>query len=220
MVIYWTLTVLLLSPFFIQAETDLDAFLKKSGYHLTPAGTAIYEGYITPKQRDAFIDELRAHPELRKIAEVGFNAGHTAEIFLEYVPGSHVVSFDINSHPYTNVGVAFMTGKYKDRFWFVEGDSHDSIKNFYQAHPDSQFDLIYIDGCHRFGACLADIFNFKSLARPNSILWVDDFNFPEVKSAVEFAERLRIIQIVKSASVQDEFGIRSWVECCYTTIFK
>lgn len=195
--------------------TDLEHFLEEEGYFLTPAGTAIYEGYITPKQKDAFIRELKRHPEIRKIAEVGFNAGHTSEIFLDFAPQAQLVSFDINMHEYTNIGVAFMEMKYRDRFRFVEGNSRYTIPKYFKVYPEEKFDLIYIDGCHLFGACLDDIFHFKSLAHKNSILWIDDFNFPEVERAVKFAAKLSIIEIVKTEFVEDEMGIRSWAEARY-----
>jgi predicted O-methyltransferase YrrM len=199
----------------VQQRSNLDDFLKQRGYHLTPAGTAVYEGYVTPEQRDAFIAELRRHPEIRKIAEVGFNAGHTSEMFLEYAKESKVVSFDINAHQYTNAGVEYISAQYKDRFSFVEGDSRIAVVDYFKAHPEEKFDLIYIDGCHLFGACLDDIFNFKRLAHKNSILWVDDVNCLDVKRAVEFARKLRIITVVKSARSQDDIGIREWVEARY-----
>jgi predicted O-methyltransferase YrrM len=195
--------------------TDLDDFLIGRGYHLTPAGTAVNEGYITSKQREAFIANLNCYEEIQKIAEVGFNAGHTSEIFLQHVPKSKVVSFDINKHRYTNAGVEFISGKYQARFEFVEGDSQTSIRDYFIAHPQEKFDLIYIDGCHQFETCLNDILNFKLLAHKNSILWVDDFNFPDVQRAVEFAEQLRIIQVVKSEYSADQTGFRAWVEARY-----
>ncbi len=200
----------------LQAQsTELDRFLTQNGYHLTPAGTPIDEGYISPKQRYIFVEELRKLPGIQKIAEVGFNAGHTSEIFLEFVQNSQVVSFDINLHYYTNAGVEFMEGKYKERFLFVEGDSSQSIDKYSKDNPNERFDLIYIDGCHLFAACLDDIVNFRKLAKENTVLWIDDTNFPDVQQAVALAERLHIIQVVKSFSVEDAIGMRAWVEARY-----
>lgn len=198
-----------------QAQTDLDRFLNQKGYHFTPSGTAVCEGYISPKQKEAFIAKLAGHPGIRKIAEVGFNAGHTSEVFLEYAKDSQVVSFDINAHVYTKTGVEFIQSKYKDRFQFVAGDSRFTVLDYFKAHPKDNFDLIYIDGCHLFGACLDDILNFKSLAHKDSVLWIDDAHFPDVQRAVDFAERLQIIEVVASESAEDEFGVRAWVEGRY-----
>jgi hypothetical protein len=200
----------------LQAQsTDLDRYLKGKGYHLTPAGTPIDEGYISPKQREMFIEELKKLSGIQKIAEVGFNAGHTSEIFLEFVKNSQVVSFDINRHYYTQAGVGFIQSKYKERFRFVEGDSLQSINEFSQTHPEERFDLIYIDGCHLFAVCLDDILNFRKMAHSATVLWIDDSDYIDVQRAVELAERLRIIQVVQSFVAEDDLGVRAWVEARY-----
>lgn len=195
--------------------TDLDCYLRHQGYYLTPAGTAVYEGYITPKQKEMFIRSLISRSAIQNVAEVGFNAGHTAELFLECIQGSRVVSFDINMHVYTNVGVKFMKMKYGDRFGFVAGDSRYSIEQYAKANSGERFDLIYIDGCHLFSACLDDILNCKALAHKHSILWIDDFHFPDVRKAVSFAAKLRLIEVIREEVAEDEFGLRTWVEARY-----
>ncbi len=200
---------------FLHATESLDHFLIQCGYDLTPQGTADVEGYVTPKQREAFIKDLQGLPWVKKIAEVGFNAGHTSELFLEFVASSEVVAFDINSHFYTNSGVEFIRNKYKDRFSFIDGDSLLTVVDFSKAHPNEKFDLIYIDGGHTLDVCLNDILNFKKLAHKDSIVWIDDVNFSDVRKAVEIAERLRLIKVLKSEVAEDEFGTRAWVVCRY-----
>lgn len=196
------------------ASIDLDAYLKLKGYHLNPAGTQNEEGYITPAQKRIFIEELRMRRPLQ-IAEVGFNAGHTAEIFLESVKSSRVVSFDLNTHYYTRSAVEFMKCKYKDRFQFVGGDSRFTVSEYSKTNPTEKFDLIYIDGGHQFECCMADIMNFKDMAHKDSILWIDDYNYHEVKKAVDLAERLHLIQLIKQESAQDNIGLRVWAEARY-----
>jgi predicted O-methyltransferase YrrM len=199
----------------LNGESGLDRFFRQQGYHLNPAGNANVEGYITAKQREMFIEELKKHPHIHKIAEVGFNAGHTSEIFLEFVLDSHVVSFDINSLHYTLTGVEFLKTQFQDRFQFIEGDSQYTVPSFFKTHPDQKFDLIYIDGCHLLDACINDILNFKPFADENTVLWVDDTHFPNVKGAVELAERLHVIKVVNSLRAEDELGVREWIEARY-----
>ena len=199
-------------------HAGLDEFLRERGCDFTPSGTESAEGYITPKQRESFLEALARNPPPARIAEVEFNAGHTSELFLDSVSNCHVVSFDINLHPYTEIGVEYMQTQYSGRFRFVEGDSRTSIPAYARSHPKEPFDLIYIDGCHLFAVCLEDILNFKALARKDTLLWIDDVNFSDVQSAVLFAQRLGLIELLGCHSVTDSFGTRAWAEARY--LFK
>lgn len=214
--------MLLLFSFFCEA-TPLDSFLAERGYRLAPSGIGrsgevICEGYVTPKQKELFVHALVSALNIYNIAEVGFNAGHTSEIFLNTLPNCQVTSFDINAHPYTKVGEAYMQQTYPGRFQLIEGDSQLTVPAFAIAHPDKRFDFIYIDGCHSFEACLNDIFHFRALAHENTVVWIDDANFPDVKRAIAFAARLRIIDSVKLEEVEDSFGLRSWAVARYINL--
>jgi len=200
-----------------RAQNDLESmnlhdYLAQNG---SPGETEIDERYVSAKQRKSFIEELKKFPSIQKIAEIGFNAGHTAEIFLEYVNNSHMVSFDGRSHHFTKSGAEFMKSKYHDRFQFVDGDSRFTIPDFLRTNPNEKFDLIYIDDGHLFQCCLDDIVNFKQLAHENSILWVEDYNYPEVKRAVDLAERLHIVKDVKAQSPKEASEIHIWAEARY-----
>jgi hypothetical protein len=180
----------------------------------------VCEGYVTPAQKKQFVEALSCCKHIEKIAEVGFNGGHTSEIFLENLQEASLISFDINAHPYTKVGVQFMEQTYGERFQMIEGDSRLAIPAYASKNPSVRFDLIYIDGCHLFEACLDDIFHFKQLAHEGTIVWIDDANCPDVQRAIDFAALLRIIEKVQTHVSQDSYGTRSWVEARYTKYQK
>lgn len=48
-------------------------------------------------------DIMTNSPGIQNICEVGFNSGHSALAFLEGVPNSRVVSFDLGAHQYVTV---------------------------------------------------------------------------------------------------------------------
>ncbi len=197
---------------------DLDTYYREKGYHFSPINSEINEGYTSNKEREIFAEELKKLPHITKIAEVGFNTGHSAEVFLESSNNSQLVSFDINTHYYIGIGVEFMQKKYNNRFSFVAGDSRATVPQYFQENPDQKFDLIFIDGCHLFDFCLTDIKNFKKLSHKNTILWIDDYdpiNCIPVKNAVDHAEALGIIKVIKSYFVEDDSGPRGWVEAKY-----
>ncbi|HSX13224.1 MAG TPA: hypothetical protein VLE96_02240, partial [Chlamydiales bacterium] len=64
--------ILCMSPCF--AALSLDEYYVSKGIQ-------IQEGYITDGQKNQFREELSKHPEIRTIAEIGLNGGHSAEHF-------------------------------------------------------------------------------------------------------------------------------------------
>lgn len=198
---------------------NLDTFLNYYGFQLTPAhNPGVNEGYCTESQRKIFVEDLKSYRNIKNIAEIGLNAGHSVQTFFENCKDVNVLSFDINYHPYTKVGVEFMQRKYKDRFRYIEGDSLETVPNFVLNNPEEKFDLLYVDGDHTFLGCYQDIVNFKNLAHKNTILWVDDYAY-EVEMAVNQCVKEGLIKIVKHHSAwNDPCGPRVWVEARY--LFK
>jgi predicted O-methyltransferase YrrM len=54
------------------------------------------EGYVTERQQARIPELLKEYaPHAKRIMEIGFNAGHSADLFLRTNPDAQVVSFDI-----------------------------------------------------------------------------------------------------------------------------
>lgn len=193
---------------------SLDEFLNSQGYFLSPLDSRVNEGYCTFPQQREFIKDLESYEGIRKIAEIGFNAGHSAELFLKNCPSATLVSFDLNTHSYASVGAAFMEQEYPQRFQFIEGDSKKMVPSYAVGHPEEKFDLIYVDGGHSFAICYADILNCKKMASENCILWIDDY-WDEVQIAVDFLESQNVIRVIEKKRVSDWYGDRSWVIATY-----
>lgn len=191
-------------------EETLDEYLSRLGYIVT-------EGYCTKPQEEQFITALKLRSnQIQKIAEIGFNAGHSADLFLQICPEATLTTFDINQHPYTKIGLEYMKHKYKDRLNFVEGNSIASVPLFASSHPNQTFDLIYIDGDHSFTGCLADIINCRALSHKNTFLWVDDHNFPSIAQAIQECVKLGIIEVLDTHKSYDPKHFwREWIEARY-----
>ena len=113
---------------------------------------------------------------LNNIMEVGFNAGHSAELFLQNT-NAYVYSFDlgVHFHQYLKQGKRFINSVYPNRHTLVLGDSTKMIPHFIKNNNNKiRFDLIFIDGGHDYDIALSDIVNSKKLANENTILIVDD----------------------------------------------
>ena len=111
----------------------------------------------------------------KSILEIGFNAGHSSELFLKY-SNAYIVSFDIGDHfdEYLKYGKAFLNQKYPSRHTLVFGDSTKTIPRFSNNHKEAKFDLIFIDGGHDYEVANADIINCSYLAHKDTIVVVDD----------------------------------------------
>lgn len=194
----------------------LDYYLGVYGFQLSPQHSHKNEGYMTNPQKQEFIERLKEYPNIKSIAEIGLNGGHSAETFFQNCSKiEKFVSFDLNQHDYTKAAVNFFKRRYKDKFSFVEGDSAQTVAKYAVQNPKTKFDLIYIDGNHSYQGCLNDIQNCAALANSKTILWIDDYHGDTIQRAVKDCEKAGLIKIVMVNHSYDPCGERSWVEACY-----
>lgn len=143
-------------------------------------------------QINAQVERLRelvasvAAPGPKAIMEIGFNAGHSALLFLAITPPeTKVVSFDLGEYAYVFAAKRYIDSVFPGRHTLVTGDSTFTIPNYEEqvAHrmnnpnsaPPHRFDLIFIDGGHQDDIPLKDIMNSQRLARsPDTIVAIDD----------------------------------------------
>jgi predicted O-methyltransferase YrrM len=198
---------------------NIDLYQKEAGFILSPMHSNINEGYMTESQKKQFVEWLQLHPSIKRIAEIGLNAGHSAENFFQNCPDlEEFISFDIQEHAYSKVAVEFFKKKYKDRFIFIPGDSTVTVPNFTKNMPNTKYDLIYIDGNHSYENAIQDIMNCRELANENTVLWIDDYNGSSIRQAVHECQRRGIISIFNIHCSSDPYGARAWVEACYKGI--
>jgi predicted O-methyltransferase YrrM len=109
----------------------------------------------------------------KNILEIGFNAGHSAELFLDNNKDINYLGFDIGRHKYTHTTNEFMKLKYKNRFNLILGDSLETVP-LYIKNNNKKYDLIFIDGCHDYINAKSDFENCKKLAHKDTIVILDD----------------------------------------------
>jgi predicted O-methyltransferase YrrM len=142
-------------------------FLNSRGFHT-------FEGYsqqvpnqvkdIITLSRDSNID----------IMEIGFNAGHSAEIFLQNNPSLTLTSFDLGRHDYLSTAKEYIDKVYPNRHRLILGDSTVTVPKYINDNPDKTFDVIFIDGGHDYSIANADLENCKKLANKDTIVIMDD----------------------------------------------
>ena len=139
-----------------------------------------------PLQVTSLRGMLDRHAELRNgtICEVGFNAGHSAIVWLENT-WTNLVEFDLLSLDYSAASRQFVSDRYPGRIAFHKGPSRETLPVYAQrvrsgtARP---CDLWLIDGDH--GKHVeTDLFNALAASHPGTIIIADDCGllFPYVR---------------------------------------
>ena len=139
-----------------------------------------FEGYSqqVPQQvKDLII--LTNKPNIN-VMEIGFNAGHSAEVFLQNNNTLSLTSFDLGIHNYVITAKEFIDSTYPNRHNLILGDSRTSIPNYIQNNKDTKFDIIFIDGGHDYEIAKADLTNCFDLAHKDTIVILDDTIYTQV----------------------------------------
>lgn len=145
---------------------------------VTPAlnqrGFGVFEGHSQERigKTNDLIDLVKA--PVKRVLEIGFNAGHSAELVLETNPDAFLVSFDVGSHAYVPHAKEIIDELYPDRHVLVLGDSRLTIPEFVAQYPTARFDVIFIDGGHSYEVVRADLENCAALAHDQTIVIMDD----------------------------------------------
>lgn len=142
--------------------------------YLNTIGFDGFEGYCQQVP-----DQVRDLIRLSKgsnmnVMEIGFNAGHSAEIFLHFNRTLTLTSFDMGDHHYLNAAKEYIDTAYPNRHSLILGDSVVTVPNYINANPNKTFDLIFIDGGHEYEVANADLENCRALANKDTIVIIDD----------------------------------------------
>jgi predicted O-methyltransferase YrrM len=145
---------------------DIISFLEGRGHLPT-------EGSSSPEQQD-YLRSVVEQSGARLVGEIGFNAGFSSLAFLNSSADVNVVSFDIGCHDVVGHAKDFVDAQFPGRHELILGDSALTVPDYHAQHPDTVFDVVFIDGGHEYEQARQDISNMKALSHPETWVIVDD----------------------------------------------
>lgn len=180
------------------SNTSLTSFLNSIGFinfegHSQEAPPQVYD-----------LIQLTNKPNIN-IMEIGFNAGHSAEVFLQNNKSLTLTSFDLGLHQYVNAGKMYINATYPNRHTLIIGDSRKTIPAYVKENKGTTFDFIFIDGGHDYDIAKSDLENCFHLAHKDTVVALDDtiftrgweqhFTIGPTRTWLEHIEEKKIIDI-------------------------
>jgi hypothetical protein len=155
--------------------TALSEIIKSSGELLE--GNVFYEHHSS----DFTVNSAFHHKRLNlfyygklavDILEIGFNAGHSALLYLLANTYSKIHFFDLGEHQYSRLCFDYLNETFPGRLSVTWGDSTVTIPR----HPKQLFDFIHIDGGHTRFIAESDVHNCRTLANSQTLVMIDDYD--------------------------------------------
>jgi hypothetical protein len=130
-----------------------------------------------PEQVASFRGLVATQPQLRSgcICEIGFNAGHSAIMWL-HGTNAQLVEFDLQSLPYSLASRRFVESAFPSRVHFHVGKSRHTVPGYAARVRNTTAppcDLWLVDGDHGVGA-QHDIMHALAASRGGTLFVVDD----------------------------------------------
>jgi hypothetical protein len=126
---------------------------------------------------------------VNKICEIGFNAGHSAFLFLIGNINKNIefTIFDINTHKYTWPCFEYIKNYFQNtKFEFIKGDSVTEMPKWISQNIEKKatYDVIHVDGGHTKECITNDLKNSIDLVKINGLIIIDDTNNENINDCV------------------------------------
>lgn len=188
----------------------MDTFIE-SIILLTSDKYKFVEGFMKPRQAAQLIVFLNNHPEIKYIAETGFNVGMSSASMLNVRSDIKVYSFDLAEYDYVIKQKKLIDNLFPNQHILIIGDSTKTIPQMIEIIKEPIFDFLLIDGGHIAPVPEQDLRNLLKLLKPNGYIYVDDYNlnygYQGVIQAVDTIIDEKLVEKLDVHETED----RTWV---------
>lgn len=135
----------------------------------------------------------------RNYLEIGVRRGRSVCAVARACPGVNIAAFDIWAPNYAgmeNPGPDFVRSELRKHghtgtITFMDGDSHQTVPDFFRRNPAQTFDLITVDGDHSEAGAIDDLRNVIPHLAVGGVLVFDDISHPGLPHLRAVWERTR-----------------------------
>lgn len=118
--------------------------------------------------------------------EIGVRRGRSACMVARGCPSVNIVAFDMWMENYAgmeNPGEDFVRQElikqgHSGDVFFINGNSHQTVPDFFKQYPDTYFDMITVDGDHSVEGAFDDLCNVIPHLSVGGVLIFDDISHP------------------------------------------
>jgi predicted O-methyltransferase YrrM len=199
------------SPTFDSLCTELETIIQQCGEPLE-GNCVYYHNTLTRfEQLKNKRDNLKTvalynNKQGSKICEIGFNAGHSAVIFMLHAPRAEFTFFDLGEHKYTRPCYEHLRSKFPEiQSKMVFGDSRLTLPLWIQSFRDqlATFDVVHVDGGHSESCAVSDLAAAIMLVRKGGIVIMDDTNDPMIRKCYELWENAGLLEHMPQLETPD-----------------
>jgi predicted O-methyltransferase YrrM len=141
-----------------------------------------------------------------KFCEIGFNAGHSAALFMIHAPRAEYTFFDLGEHKYTKPCFEYLRSKFPETpAKMVFGDSRLTLPLWIQTCREQlgTFDVVHVDGGHSESCAVSDLAAAIMLVRKGGIVIMDDTNDPVLRKCYEMWESAGVLERMPQLETPD-----------------
>ena len=141
-----------------------------------------------------------------KICEIGFNAGHSAALFMIHAQRAEYTFFDLGENKYTKPSYEYLLAKFPEtQCKMVFGDSRLSLPLWMQTYREQlgTFDVVHVDGGHSESCAVNDLAAAIMMVRKGGIVIMDDTNDPVLMKCYEMWENAGVLERMPQLETPD-----------------
>lgn len=161
---------------YLKVCEEIKILIQKTGELLE--GNCMYK-HLSMNPWDCLLNKRKNYQSAvkgkKKICEIGFNAGHSVLAMMFANPEAEYVLFDLGEHQYSKPCFAHIKKRLPHISMTIKwGDSRKTLLAYHKANPKTSFDLLHIDGGHRYEVYSADWENSLRITNSGSTIIFDD----------------------------------------------